>query len=69
MALNKTYQCMICEKSFCQSGTLNRHMRIHKGESFFDCLLCGSRFNRNDNLIRHMRFSHNIEGTLKDNNL
>lgn len=52
------YRCTVCFQCFVQSGTLNRHMKIHKGGCVFKCTICNKSFNRNDNLMRHIRFAH-----------
>lgn len=52
------YQCSVCSQHFSQSGTLNRHMRIHEGGPTFECAVCWKIFSRNDSLMRHMRFAH-----------
>lgn len=34
------FQCSICAKSFSQSSSLNKHMRVHSGERPYKCVYC-----------------------------
>lgn len=60
--IRRGHRCPVCWKTFVQSGTMNRHLKIHSGGSSFSCSLCGKTYNRKDNLSRHMRFYHQLIG-------
>lgn len=62
------YQCPVCLKTFVQSGTLNRHVKIHVGGPTYDCLVCGKRYGRHDNLLRHVRLIHDLSETITESN-
>eukprot|EP00471_Norrisiella_sphaerica_P001740 CAMPEP_0184487244 /NCGR_PEP_ID=MMETSP0113_2-20130426/9553_1 /TAXON_ID=91329 /ORGANISM="Norrisiella sphaerica, Strain BC52" /LENGTH=400 /DNA_ID=CAMNT_0026869461 /DNA_START=364 /DNA_END=1563 /DNA_ORIENTATION=+ len=47
--------CKECGKSYATTGTLNRHMRIHRDERPFMCLSCPSRFRQRSHLIAHLK--------------
>ena len=40
----KLHKCDICELSFTQSSTLNKHKRIHSAEKLHNCEFCGKSF-------------------------
>ncbi|XP_035848879.1 zinc finger protein 234-like [Sander lucioperca] len=50
----RPFSCSVCNKSFAQSGDLQRHMRTHTGETPFSCSECGQRFKQKSPLISHM---------------
>ncbi|XP_062260735.1 zinc finger protein 2-like [Platichthys flesus] len=56
----KSFSCSECGKRFNSKGSLNRHMRIHKGDKLFSCSECGKRFNHKCSLDKHM-MSHTGE--------
>ena len=47
------YLCHICLKTFSQSGSLTRHLRLHTGAKPFVCNECGLQFTRKDALVKH----------------
>nr|CAD7459476.1 unnamed protein product [Timema tahoe] len=49
--------CPVCEATFTQRGSLQRHMMSH-GEGGYPCPHCNKRYSRNDKLQDHLRF-HN----------
>ena len=44
-----------CGKTFTQSGSLNRHEKIHGEERRFQCPHCPKKFHRTPNMTRHVR--------------
>ena len=58
---NKSHKCGICDKSFTQSGTLNRHMKnTHGEEKKYECGQCPSRYARREDLERHLQKGKHI---------
>ena len=49
------FECDICKKSFNSKGNLNRHKRIHTGETNFECATCKKRFLEKSKLKIHER--------------
>ncbi|XP_028453925.1 zinc finger protein 678-like [Perca flavescens] len=50
----RPFSCSVCNKSFAQSGDLQRHMRTHTGETPFSCSECSQRFKQKSTLVSHM---------------
>ncbi|XP_075168383.1 uncharacterized protein LOC142240575 [Haematobia irritans] len=48
-----SYECKICQKYFCNSGNLERHMKVHNDVKPFVCKICGKAFAQSVNLNRH----------------
>ncbi|KAM7344074.1 uncharacterized protein ACRADG_010902 [Cochliomyia hominivorax] len=48
-----SYECKICSKYFCNSGNLERHMKVHNDVRPFVCRICGKAFAQSVNLNRH----------------
>lgn len=49
------FQCSLCERSFSQRGSLNRHVRSHLGLRPFPCPQCPMTFSRQYHVMEHMR--------------
>ncbi|TDG41387.1 hypothetical protein AWZ03_012191 [Drosophila navojoa] len=48
-----TYECKLCAKNFCNSGNLDRHMKVHNDVRPFVCNICSKAFAQAVNLQRH----------------
>ncbi|XP_055010846.1 uncharacterized protein LOC129409261 [Boleophthalmus pectinirostris] len=53
--VQQTFQCSLCERSFSQRGSLNRHVRSHLGVRPFPCPQCPMSFSRQYRVVEHMR--------------
>ena len=51
----KPYKCNECGATFTQNGSLQVHIRRHKGEKPFTCELCGNSYTRAFSLKVHMK--------------
>ena len=51
----RPHQCAECGKSFSQSSSLNKHMRIHSGEKPYKCPHCVKSFTASSILRTHIR--------------
>uniref|UniRef100_UPI0037E8BC93 hypermethylated in cancer 2 protein-like n=1 Tax=Semicossyphus pulcher TaxID=241346 RepID=UPI0037E8BC93 len=49
------FQCYLCDRSFSQRGSLNRHVRSHLGVRPFPCPRCPMTFSRQYRVTEHMR--------------
>lgn len=49
------FQCSLCDRSFSQRGSLNRHVRSHLGIRPFPCPRCPMTFSRQYRVMEHMR--------------
>uniref|UniRef100_A0A3B5AR67 C2H2-type domain-containing protein n=1 Tax=Stegastes partitus TaxID=144197 RepID=A0A3B5AR67_9TELE len=49
------FQCSLCDRSFSQRGSLNRHVRSHLGVRPFPCPHCPMTFSRQYRVTEHMR--------------
>ncbi|XP_065568595.1 zinc finger protein 271-like [Artemia franciscana] len=52
---DKSFKCLICDKTFSCAGNINRHHRIHSGNKPFKCLICDITFSRSESLNVHQR--------------
>lgn len=54
-ACPQPFQCSLCDRSFSQRGSLNRHVRSHLGVRPFPCPCCPMTFSRQYRVTEHMR--------------
>ncbi|MEQ2261139.1 hypothetical protein XENORESO_006279 [Xenotaenia resolanae] len=52
---HQAFQCSLCDRSFSQKGSLNRHVRSHLGVRPFPCPCCRMTFSRQYRVTEHMR--------------
>lgn len=74
----KRYICNVCDKSYCNSSYLKKHIKIHIGEKPSDikekpykCKVCDKDFTQKSNLTTHMKKIHSkfFEGVNFNGNL
>ena len=58
----KSKKCGVCEKIYCNVGTLNRHMKsVHGGEKTHICDECPARYSRREDLDNHLKKGKHYE--------
>lgn len=77
VSCHQPFQCSLCDRSFSQRGSLNRHVRSHLGVRPFPCPCCPMTFSRQYRVTEHMRvhqrcalgndFQKPSESSIKDN--
>ncbi|XP_061566867.1 uncharacterized protein LOC133421359 [Cololabis saira] len=55
VSCHQPFQCSLCDRSFSQRGSLNRHVRSHLGVRPFPCPCCPMTFSRQYRVTEHMR--------------
>ncbi|XP_069806146.1 zinc finger protein 770 [Dendropsophus ebraccatus] len=53
-AVQKSYKCSVCPKTFLSPSKLERHYLMHAGQKPFQCVECGKSFRQDPHLKRHM---------------
>ncbi|CAL9701919.1 unnamed protein product [Knipowitschia caucasica] len=53
--MHHAFRCSLCERSFSQRGSLNRHVKSHLGVRPFPCPQCPMSFSRQYRVTEHMR--------------
>merc|ERR1719491_20368 len=56
--------CPLCRKVFAKPSMLQRHMRIHTGDSPHTCPFCENHFTQKGNLKTHIQRSHPEDANL-----
>ena len=59
MKERKPFKCNICDASFSEKGSLNKHVAsVHEGKKPFQCTICDAKFGARGTLNSHVRTIH-----------
>lgn len=65
----KPYKCNYCEKAYCQSNELTKHLRVHLGDNVYQCVLCPLRCPTVKSVREHFSTHKNDDEETKARNL
>jgi len=54
ITVERTYPCVVCNKTFSVKGSLRVHQHVHTGERPYRCGVCSKMFSHTRGLKRHI---------------